>query len=173
MSTPARLQLGWLCAVLSPALWLFAIALTGLGLQYKQPTTDEHAPSYYRSYAYFQSPPLRAFVALLLVHFWFRTAVLLDGGALSALLHPPAPPEGAVLASPSALSLVVVVGAPSVFALAIVLPLLVALPTHSANERLGGFNEVKQFQFYLGIAAIYAVVFGTRTVLRWVLPMLF
>jgi hypothetical protein len=58
---------------------------------------------------------------------------------------------------------------PGVFGLGIVLPLLVALPTHAANQKLGGFNEVKLFQFYLGITGLYAIGIALSTALRWVL----
>lgn len=51
---------------------------------------------------------------------------------------------------------------PAALALAVVLPVLIILPTHAANEKLGSFNEVKQFYLYLGISAIYGLVVGVR-----------
>ncbi|KAG8462683.1 hypothetical protein KFE25_004659 [Diacronema lutheri] len=168
-STPLRTDHRSLAIVLSLPLWATVLYIVGLAMRYKQATGREAHAHYYRPYPLLQLPPLRAFVAMLTLHLGYRVAVLLDGGALSARLHPPAPLDAAAAAAsaPSALDVCLAALIPSALSLCVVLPVLVALPMHAANEKLGGFSEVKQFQFYLGIAAIYAVCIGTLSTVRW------
>lgn len=94
--------------------------------------------------------------------------MLLDGGALSLRLNPPDPAKVAALPPYAhALDISLAVLIPTVLSVGLILPLLVALPMHAANEKLGGFSEVKQFQFYLGISFFYAVSIGALTIVRW------
>ena len=48
----------------------------------------------------------------------------------------------------------------------IILATVVLLPMHAANERRGGFNEVKQFYLYLGVSIIYALVVAVGNLAR-------
>lgn len=168
-TTPSRAEHRSFCLAASFPLLAAAVVLSGPLLRAKQQqTTVRDTRIYYRAYPILQLPPLRAFVALLALHLCYRIAALLDGGALSARLNPPPAPPGAQAPAPaSALGVCVAVLAPSVLASGLVLPLLVALPMHAANERLGGFSELRQFQAYLGLAGVYAAGVGGLNAARW------
>mmetsp|Transcript_23660 Transcript_23660/g.54731 ORF Transcript_23660/g.54731 Transcript_23660/m.54731 type:complete len:102 (+) Transcript_23660:169-474(+) len=89
-----------------------------------------------------------------MLHLWFRVGYYLDGGAVLHRLSSGERGES----SATNLEIALGVAAPALLGFGVVFPLVILLPMHAANEKVGGFNEVKQFQLYLGTSAIYAAL---------------